>query len=570
MAEQNKVGVQIKVAKDQFIGTVLDGRYEILERVGSGAMGSLYRGKHLALDRPVAIKFLHAHLASDETHMERFVREAKLAGSLQHANVAHVYDVGNAQDGSPYLVMDYLDGRSLQAIVTDLGAMPERRALPLILQIAQGLAYAHSKGLLHRDLKLTNVMVVNDGAQETAKIIDFGIAKSMTEDDASRLTQTGEVFGSPLYMSPEQCQGHQLDERSDLYSFGCVIYEMLTGVPPLRGNDLISTVYKHINEPPRPFAEAAPAAKVSPELEALVMRLLRKQPADRYQKSAEVVDAVQKLVSSCPTPATDVSPDQTVVSRAASSEPLVPSADLANRGKAQFALIMGACLLIGGGATAYFMTHPPTPPAPAPTTQKVNAQGVPIVAEYVIDGKPYQFVKDDYLGDDDPIVWKNDEAANQPVEVLMAYTHQSSKHPRSFDIQYDVTGDVDVKVGPQHKKDVVLVLGAFAPINWHVKAAPGVKVKQVILSGYLQQAVDGIGKDVKVVETSDDLRPDRKTRPEESKPFKPFSGIDNISRGEDVAKNSYMTDARETIKKLTNGNDVNELRVTNQTHQVDF
>src|SRR5262249_4664581 len=148
-----------------------------------GAMGALYRGKHLALGRPVAIKVLHPQLALDDVHMERFCREARLAASLSNSNVAHVYDVGNAPDGASYLVMDFLDGRSLAAIVKDLGPLPLTRAVPLISQIAAGLSYAHSKGLIHRDLKLSNIMVVNDGAQECAKIIDFGIAKSMTEEE---------------------------------------------------------------------------------------------------------------------------------------------------------------------------------------------------------------------------------------------------------------------------------------------------------------------------------------------------------------------------------------------------
>jgi serine/threonine protein kinase len=552
MSELKKDSVQVKINKDPFVGQTLGGKYEVLELIGSGAMGALYLGKHLALDRPVAIKVLHAHLAQDDVHMERFVREAKLAASLQHSHVAHVYDVGNAEDGAPYLVMDFLDGRSLQKTIDELGPMPVRRAVPLMIQIAQGLSYAHSKGLLHRDLKLGNIMVVSDVGQEMAKIIDFGIAKSMNPDEASKLTQTGEIFGSPLYMSPEQCQGLELDERSDIYSLGCVMYEMLSGVPALRGDSLVSTIYKHINEAPKPIAEAAPGVRVPAELEAIVFKCLEKDKSKRYANANDIVVALQKVAATSPA----AEPlEQTVVAHSS----MTPSEETGTKVRNNFVIMLGALLTLGAGAVAYFVTHPLA-------LQKTTPDGKPVVAEYVINGEKVQYTKDNYNGDDaSPVVWKNTSAGDQPAEVLMVYTHQTSTHPRSMDINYEIYGDADVHIKGTHGiKPVILVLGGFAPTRWHVKTDPGVKLQKVIASGYLQQQVDGVPNGVEVVESSDSLPPDKKDRPNQA--FKPFGDLSNLGRGEDATQNSTVTEARETIKKLTGGNDITELHATSQMH----
>jgi hypothetical protein len=555
MTELKKDSVQIKVNKDPFIGTTLGGKYEVVELEGSGAMGKLYRGRHLALDRPVAIKVLHAHLASDAVHMERFNREAKLAASLQHQNVAHVYDVGNAEDGSPYLVMDFLDGRSLAWLIEELGPMPVRRSVPLFIGIAQGLGYAHSKGLLHRDLKLSNIMIVSDGPHEMAKIIDFGIAKSMDPDQANQLTQTGEIFGSPLYMSPEQCQGHQLDARSDIYSFGCVMYETLSGVPPIKGDSPVSTIFKHINEAPKPFAEVAPSVHVPVELEAIIFKALEKEPAKRFKDAAEVVDALQKVLPSLETVAAATSADASPV-----RETDMPSQDEIKKVGNGFVLILVVLLVVAAGTMAYFLTRP---------QQKVDAQGRQIVQEYVVDGEPKQFIKDDYLGDDDPVVWVNPAAASQEKDVVVVYTHQTSNQPRSFDMNYEIMGNANVHLTGKHRaKPVVLVLGGYAPIAWHVTVDPSVIVEKVIASGHLQQKVDGLPTGVEVVETSDNLPPSRADRT--SKPFEPLGDLSNLGRGEDPTQNSTVTSARETIKKLTGGNDISELHATQQMKDAEL
>lgn len=542
MTELKKEGVLFKSTPDALIGAVLNERYEVLELVGSGAMGSLYRGRHRVLDRPVAIKFLHAHLAKDDVHMERFCREAKLAASLSHPNVVHVYDVGNAEDGSPYLVMDFLDGKSLATMLREMGAFPIKRALPLMSQIAQGLAYAHSKGLLHRDLKLSNIMLVNDSGYETAKIIDFGIAKLMTEDEANQLTQTGEVFGSPLYMSPEQCQGHKLDERSDIYSAGCVMYEMLTGTTPFKGDNIVATVYKQMKEDPAPFSVVAPDSAIPPVLEQIVFKALQKDPSKRFQNANELNDAIGRVKESLPTPA------QPEIAEPEHVRPtMVPSEQVAQKSGSSFAMIVAVTLLLGAGVVAFILTQKP---APLQTPAGQNPNEV-------------------YNGDDaGPFIWHNAAAAGQPVDVLMCYTHQTSNQPRSKDINYEFLGDAKVHVTNKHK-DVILVLGGFAPIKWTVQADPGVNIKKVILSGYQQQQVAGLSPSVPVVESSDNLPPDRRDRTDNA--FTPFgASMPSFSSSEDPTANSYFQPIREIVKKQADGNDITTLVEYGQTHQFDI
>lgn len=548
MTEKKETAQQIKITTaktDALIGQVLDARYEVLELVGAGAMGALYRGKHLVLDRPVAIKLMHTNLTESDKHIDRFAREAKAAAGLQHANVAHVYDVGNTPDGAPYLVMDYIDGRSLATIIADLGPMPVRRAVPLMKQIAAGLGHAHSQGLLHRDVKPSNIMVVSDGGQEAVKIIDFGIAKAM-DDHQGALTATGEVFGSPLYMSPEQCQGIKLDARSDIYSFGCVMYEMLTGVVPLKGDTLVSTVYKHMNEEPRALSEAAAGVTVPADLAAIVMKCMRKSPADRYASCGEIVDALSRVSSDPgPTPVADAMSSAV----GAPGHSMTPSVETATKVRNNMLWVLAIPLVVAAGISMYVVSHPP---APVP--------GVPAAPAGQIPGEVYN-------GDDSkPFVWVNPDAGAQPRTVLVAYTHQTSNQPRSKDINYEYPGaaTVHVTAAGAKGKPVVLVLGGFAPIKWTLNLDPGVTLSKVIASGYLQQTVEGLPAGVPFIESSDSLAPDRRDRTD--KPFEPFTDLSNVSSGDD----SNLTTARETIKKLADGNDVTELHANSQTHQFEF
>lgn len=288
------------LTQEQSIGSILADKYEIIEVIGGGAMGLVYKAKHLLMKRAVAIKMLHPNAVASSTTLQRFQQEAEAASCLNHPNILTVFDFGVTAQGQPYLVMDYLEGTNLASFIEKETSIPFRRALGIFLQMAGALQHAHSKGVIHRDLKPSNIMLVNfEGDEDFVKIVDFGIAKVLNRDTSSdeldssgNLTRTGEIFGSPLYMSPEQCRGRKLDARSDIYSMGCVMYRVLTGKPPLVGIDLLECMYKHVNEMPASFCDACPDMNIPPEFEAVIFKALAKEPDDRYQTMSELRQAL--------------------------------------------------------------------------------------------------------------------------------------------------------------------------------------------------------------------------------------------------------------------------------------
>ncbi|HEX2347186.1 MAG TPA: protein kinase [Ktedonobacterales bacterium] len=279
------------------IGQTL-GNYRIESRLGSGGMGDVYRAVHLRLNRPAALKVLHAMLSQDPTFQARFLREARAAAALSHPNIVEVFDFGE-QDSLSYLVMELVPDGSLRSLLRQR-AKGEGWSLglgvDLVRQAAEGLAYAHARGMAHRDIKPDNLLLQRletppraAGAEPyLLKISDFGLARLM--DDSGELTQTGVVMGTPTYMSPEQCQGGALDGRSDLYSLGVVLYEVATGAPPFRVKTLSEAVFKHISTPPVPPSEVFP--DLPPALEEVIMRCLAKRPEDRYTTGTELADAL--------------------------------------------------------------------------------------------------------------------------------------------------------------------------------------------------------------------------------------------------------------------------------------
>ncbi len=282
-------------SSDSLVGQVLGGKYRVMARVGEGGMGALYMAQHTELGRPVAVKVLVEKLSKDEKYLRRFQQEAKLAASLSHPNVTHVYDYGQLESGAPYLVMDYLEGKTLAALLQERGYLSVAAALPIFQQICKGLAHAHGRGLVHRDLKPSNIMLTESDGERIAKVLDFGIAKEV--DNTQHLTQTGELFGSPLYMSPEQCSGSQIDARSDIYSIGCLLYEVLSGNVPLRGDTIVQTIFKHMNELPPPIKEVCPPANVSPAVEDVIRKAMAKNRDERYQTVGEMSEALFRAVS---------------------------------------------------------------------------------------------------------------------------------------------------------------------------------------------------------------------------------------------------------------------------------
>lgn len=291
--EKIKSSNQEDAAKSSFlfaekpISAEFEGRYEIIEEVGKGGMGVVYKARQPALQKLYAIKMLHS-VHNNETLL-RFEREAKAISKLDHVNLITSHDFGVSTDGRPYMVMDFIEGTSLARTIELQRKLPLRQALDICIQIARGMSYAHAQGVLHRDLKPGNIMLINqpDGSQ-LVKIIDFGIAKVVEANDRHDLTRTGDVFGSPYYMSPEQAVGRGIDERSDIYSLGCVIYEMLTGVVPFRGASAFETLYAHLNEPVPSLRINAPGENFPAAVEKFVSKALAKEQKDRWQSMSEL------------------------------------------------------------------------------------------------------------------------------------------------------------------------------------------------------------------------------------------------------------------------------------------
>lgn len=294
------------IVQDPLIGTVLAGNYEILEVLGHGGMGVVYRGKHTLMERVVAIKMLQSQLISDTNSVKRFQQESKAAARLKHPHIIDVYDFGISPAGQPYIVMEFLEGTPLSDLIKKEGQISVERSIKIISEACDALDHAHKQGVVHRDLKPSNiVLTVYDEEKDYVKVVDFGVAKLIEAggQEGQRLTQAGEVCGSPVYMSPEQCMGQELDARSDIYSMGVVLYETLTGKLPILGKTMVDTMSKHISEMPAAFNEARPDLYIPERLEAVVMRSLSKDPVNRQQSMEELK---QDLELSIPRPGKSV------------------------------------------------------------------------------------------------------------------------------------------------------------------------------------------------------------------------------------------------------------------------
>ncbi|MGH9968491.1 MAG: protein kinase domain-containing protein [Pyrinomonadaceae bacterium] len=279
-----------EIPVDPLIGHTLDDKYRLEERLGVGGMGTVYRARHLLIDRPVAIKVLNPRFVEDEAAQTRFGREARAAGRLQHSNAVAVTDFGRTADGYVYIVMELLEGRTLREVLAKEAPLETARAVALMLQIAGAVAAAHEAGIIHRDLKPANIFIVqNSEVPAVVKVLDFGIAKlaseSLEEDDPQSLTLVGAMIGTPRYMSPEQCEGAELTPAADVYSLGVILYETLSGVVPFSGSTPLAIAMKHASELPRLPSEFV--ASIPPALEEVVLHALEKQPEDRPANAAE-------------------------------------------------------------------------------------------------------------------------------------------------------------------------------------------------------------------------------------------------------------------------------------------
>src|SRR3989454_3001385 len=281
-------------------GTKL-GRYEIRSQIGAGGMGEVYRARDEKLNRDIAIKVLPAALSQDEDRLRRFEQEAQAAGALNHPNILVIYHIGT-HEGAPYIVSELLEGETLRERMAG-AALPPRKAIDYALQIARGLAAAHEKGIVHRDIKPDNIFITNDGR---AKILDFGLAKLTSATDGTQSqsevptrkvnTDPGTVMGTMGYMSPEQLKGQPADHRSDIFSFGAILYEMLSGRRAFRGDSMAETMSAILREDPPDLSETNKT--VSPALERVVRHCLEKNPAERFHSARDLAFAIESLSGS--------------------------------------------------------------------------------------------------------------------------------------------------------------------------------------------------------------------------------------------------------------------------------
>jgi serine/threonine-protein kinase len=276
---------------------LLNGQFQILQKIGSGGMGSVYKAAQPAMNRMVAVKILHPKLANRKDLVSRFRREARAMSHLTHPNTVKVLLYGELEDGSLYIVMEYLEGRNLNQVVRKEGPMPVERAIPVLIQVCGALEEAHLQGIVHRDLKPENIFLsTNGGLKDFPKVLDFGLAK-VTERElrpgSIMLTQEGMVFGTPEFMSPEQAQGKVLDARSDIYSLATILYEVLTGKLPFEARTPMEYIQFHVTKPPMSLDERVPGKKFPPGLANVLAKALEKKPENRFASAAEFAEALK-------------------------------------------------------------------------------------------------------------------------------------------------------------------------------------------------------------------------------------------------------------------------------------
>ena len=356
------------------------GEFEILRKIGSGGMGQVYLARQLSLKRQVALKLLRKDLANNPIAMKRFQAEAEAVATLNHPNIVQVYGAGESE-GLRYMALEFVDGRNLREHLARKGPPELAIALSIMKQVATALQKAHERGLVHRDIKPENILVTK---KVEVKVTDFGLSRFFTSVDAVNLTQSGVTLGTPLYLSPEQAQGHTVDHRSDLYSFGVTCYHLLAGEPPFRGSTAIEVALKHITDQPNPLADLRP--DLPPELCEIVHKLMAKKVDDRYQNARDLLRDLAKvkegvaagplgmgMLAPAPTYPFSLSASQMSASASGMTQALSPSGSLPPRRWLRWAMVGFACLLAAAlGAIGYVLAHPKpgtVVPPPPPTPQ---------------------------------------------------------------------------------------------------------------------------------------------------------------------------------------------------------
>jgi serine/threonine-protein kinase len=280
-----------------WLGKIVDGRYKVMEVVGRGGMGVVYRVEHLRMGKVAAMKVLHRDLAADPDVIQRFEREAAAVSKLHHPHTVQVFDFGTAQ-GALYLIMEYVRGLDLGSIISRDGPMPWQRAAPLLAQICGALAEAHELGIVHRDLKPENVLITRTGnGRDYAKVLDFGLAKLEQQRAPTTATDRQQIVGTPYFMSPEQIRGDDVDHRSDIYSFGAMMFEVLTGQHLFTGSTAVGVLTKHLTADPDAPSMRAPKLGIDPQVDAICKKALAKDPSARFQTASELAERIEEVYS---------------------------------------------------------------------------------------------------------------------------------------------------------------------------------------------------------------------------------------------------------------------------------
>src|SRR5713226_2168795 len=294
-------GEKVTLFQRTYASRLIDGKYQILDRLGVGGMGEIFKVRHIHLNELRVIKIMRANVASDDQGLQRFLQEARTSTTIKQRNLAMLYDFAQLDDGSYYMVWEFIDGVNIQKWIASNGPVPPRLAVEISVQALTGLDHLHSMGLIHRDISPENIMLSQDHhGKLLVKVIDFGIAKLLAEGESGHgLTQTGMFLGKLKYASPEQAgflkEGEHLDPRSDLYSFGIVMYEMLAGRAPFQATNPHGYILKHVTEKPAPIAETNPQVRVPAQLESIVMKSLEKSRDNRFRTAGDFANALEAI-----------------------------------------------------------------------------------------------------------------------------------------------------------------------------------------------------------------------------------------------------------------------------------
>ncbi len=566
------------------LGETLDGRYQVVEVLGRGGMGTVLRAINLSLNKPVAVKALHMSL--DQFAELRFKQEIKAMSMLSHPHLISVLDAGTTPGGTPYFVMEFLDGPALGDLLKTQGVLPDVRAIRMFIQMADALAYAHEQGIIHRDLKPNNVVVLSNRGKDFIKLVDLGIAKLMTPGDQQGLTMTGEIFGSPIYMSPEQCSARDVDARSDIYSLGCLMFETICGEPPIKGGSALETFNLHMTSE-APLLSTISGMHMSPALKALepvIARCIKIRPEDRIQTMAELSEALERIdrlgdsgqspvVSSgsksaqtagvnpraSMTPAQQNDVGSTVITGAnkASSDrinrPAISQQISDDRESKAESPLANKNLLVGVGvfALVFFVgvgslllrRNPPAPAvAPDPVAMPTFVPNNQSPVDYE---KLAKQMAANTMARRSTVSYPESSSKSR-VEVVAVYM---GKNQEGGNPQLPGEVQVDVKYSD---KPVALVLVSYMPVNWKImRDGPAVKISRILVSSYFTPTtVTGVPSGVQVEKSwypflSEDGR--KLDRPRTNNPFEVFSMGTSLNPGSQSVEGS---DDFQNMKKI--------------------